>query len=161
MDEVKIKQLVNKYVDMGNEIFGRDLAYPTVAFDAKGSKAGTAWAFFNRVSFNMDIARAYPKEFERTVAHEVAHLFCNLVYPRAKQHHGREFKSIMQRLGHIPNTYHNYDVVGLGLKKKQKRYAVKCSCRTLEVTKTKLNKLHLYHCKICKSKLQYIQDGKQ
>jgi len=49
-------------------------------------------------------------EFDRTIAHELAHVIQFRLYPRAKQAHGPEFRAIMLVLGYNGSTYHSYSV---------------------------------------------------
>ena len=103
----------------------------------------------------VQISEDYIREFEDdiinvTVPHEVCHLYVRKYFPKAKQHHGPEFRRLMRYLGLEGNTYHNmqlqsvpnnrrvktrfiYNVYGsderIALTKKQHEQAINGNCR--------------------------------
>jgi predicted SprT family Zn-dependent metalloprotease len=69
--------------------------------------AGLANYRENRITISSCYLREHQKEtLERTVAHEVCHLYVHKYYPFHKQHHGPEFRRLMQALGQSGDTYH-------------------------------------------------------
>lgn len=162
MNSKQIENLVIKYMDMGNEMFGMFVPYPKVEYFQKlTAKAGMAYGRENKLVFNLQLAERNPDTYEKTICHEVSHLFTNRLYPNAKQHHGREFKTVMSKFGFTPNTYHTYDVTGLKTRKLISRYIVKCNCMEHAVSLRKFNNIHTYRCKKCDSRLTWTGKKEQ
>jgi predicted SprT family Zn-dependent metalloprotease len=69
--------------------------------------------------------RASQKDREETIIHEVAHILADL---KAKRNagHGPAWMRMMVRLGCEPKRCHKVDTQGL--KRRQKRYQLRCSC---------------------------------
>lgn len=150
--------LTKKYVDIGNNTFGKNLSYPTINLFSGNTKAGTWNNRTKTVSYNTEIARLNSDKFERTIAHEIAHMFVHEVFPNHKQSHGKEFRYIMNNIfKQNASTYHSYDITGMkDLSKTRKRYEVKCGCKTHMVTK-KVATTGKYYCKLCNQNLQLIK----
>ena len=45
------------------------------------------------------------------IAHEIAHLITDQLYPMLNSIMAPEFKYVMESLGYDPRTYHSYDVL--------------------------------------------------
>lgn len=76
------------------------------------------------------ISEAYLKMHEEevlrtTVPHEVCHSYVNKYFPRAKQHHGPEWRSLMRLLGLRGDTYHTMEVPEPVRKNKKVRFVYK------------------------------------
>ena len=97
----------------------------SVDWDVGGVRtAGLARIGRNRVSFNYH----YINEadfWNTTVPHEVAHHIQKWLYPRARQAHGPEFRSIMARLGCSTRTRHSMAPEAL---KEFKPHEYECPC---------------------------------
>jgi len=94
---------------------------------------------------------------EDTIPHEVAHILTEILFPDAKQGHGPEWKSIMKKLGVVPNRHHTYDVSSCF--KNNHRYV--CSCeRVFSLSNLKHKKINSgkssYSCPSCMSVLMYF-----
>ena len=124
---------------------------PEVAFFSKSATAGRAWYQLHKVEFNEILALENTESFETTIAHEIAHLVTFQLYPNAKQHHGPEFKHVMNSLGYDPRTYHTYDVASVSTKRVKTRYEWLCVvCGTDYQVATPTHKKMLnggYRCK--------------
>jgi predicted SprT family Zn-dependent metalloprotease len=101
---------------------------PTIGGALEDTRAGLALYFENKIQFNLIYYQAYGARFlEETPGHEIAHLInyqlnglSVLEKPTGKSnHHGKEWKEIMWRLGLIPRALHCYDMSMI--KKSQKR----------------------------------------
>ena len=91
------------------EDYGRMGNPPSVAFDKRmTSCAGRAYSFLKCIKFSAYyMAHIDPHLFDRTVAHEVAHVWVDNWYHR-KCNHGPRWKHAMYCLGLPPARCHNY-----------------------------------------------------
>ncbi len=59
------------------------------------------------VKLSSDYLREYKEEtITKTLAHEICHHYVFHYFPLAKQHHGPEFRFLMNKLGFSGDTYH-------------------------------------------------------
>lgn len=102
-----------------------------------------------------------------TIPHELAHIVQKVLYPRAKQAHGPEWKRIMRHVFNVePSTYHSMDVAGLyesGVirTRKKNRHVYTCECTEHLITKQRHNKVlngHRYSCRQCRTRI--VDTGK-
>lgn len=124
--------------DKANKLFNlKNKALPVIGFFSKSGIAGKAHYAEHLVKFNEILALENSDTFETTIAHELAHLVTGQLYPNAKQHHGPEFKAVMERLGYDPRTYHSYDTKSVSTKRVKIRYEYVCTTcgKTYEVAK--------------------------
>jgi SprT protein len=154
MDELIIK---SKIITEAQNIYKRGITIFNIqnpmtlnfSFSLRGRVAGEAKQ--NSIKYNIEIARLNFDTFMiDTVPHEVAHVICRQVYPRAKSH-GREWKHIMVKLGYAPNRCHEMVYVPARITKK---YEIFCDCRTHEVGLKVYNKIKngkIYRCQLCHS----------
>lgn len=105
----------------------KNTSMPAVSFFSKSSVAGKAWYRDHRVEFNEILALENTETFDTTIAHELAHLITDQLYPQAKQHHGPEFRHVMNTLGYDARTYHTYDVSSVATRRVKTRYLYLCS----------------------------------
>ena len=100
--------------------------------------------------------RATPEERFETVAHEFCHLAVAKVKPlwytvEPKHGHGLTWSSMMLRLGLNPERYHYVDTSDL--RKKPKRYTMKCACSIHQISGQRYSKIKSgqanYKCKKC------------
>lgn len=159
MDRNEIILSVKNAITRGNRLFSMNLAEPKIEFHNKGSAAGIVYPHKNVVSFNEEIAKRHPTEFQKTISHEVAHLFQKTKYPFSRDH-GKEFKYFATVLGGSPaaETYHSYDVTGLVNRKTKVRYEAKCKCSeahsVTQSTYKNLNSGVVFRCKECGNPIQ-------
>lgn len=85
---------------------------PPILYEIK-AKSGAGFAYYSgKVKYNL----AYfctvedKQELEQIVAHELAHIVQYRCFPRAKQAHGTEFRTILALAGYKTDTYHRMDV---------------------------------------------------
>ena len=98
-------------------------------FSLRGRVAGTAESNGN-INYNLDIAnKNYDIFINDTVPHEVAHVICFQVYPYAKPH-GREWKSIIRKLGYNDNRCHSMEYIPA---RQVKKYSIYCTCQKHDV----------------------------
>ncbi len=124
----------NDIIAMVNEIWAaanltfalKNKAVPEVTFFSKSAVAGRAWYSEHRVEFNEILALENKETFETTIGHELAHLITDQLYPKAKQHHGPEFKHVMEAMGYDPRTYHSYDVSSVTTRRVKTRFEYVC-----------------------------------
>ena len=83
---------------------------PEVRINARlKTTAGRAHYVQHMVEFSAELMWEHTEHFVRdTIPHEVAHIVTNLIFPNAKQHHGPEWKSMLEWLlnGAEAKTYH-------------------------------------------------------
>jgi len=164
LNRTEIIAAVDKAHEKAKAAFNWKEDKPSIGFFSKSATAGLAKAWQNRLEFNEVLAKENPTDFENTVIHEYAHLVTRKLFPRAKQSHGPEFKSVMRRMGGQPNTYHSYNVDSVVKRKTKTRYEVKCGCSKHWVTKrvaemTRLVKNPIF-CKLCKGACTYTGNKK-
>ena len=103
------------YVAKAAEIWGRDFDLGEVKFTLRGKAAGKAYWPALDVNYN---ERLYLENFqhfiENTVPHEVAHIISFQLHGPNAPAHGKEWKGVMEALGTVPSTYHNYSTVNTG-----------------------------------------------
>jgi len=105
------QQIINIVESCFNRVLGYVPNYTIVYKSIGRGIAGTALCGKNILTFDPFFLNQNPEEYlRRTVPHEVAHLICHILYPRAKQAHGPEWKSIMLDLGVEPSRCHSYSV---------------------------------------------------
>lgn len=163
MNRDQIKQAVVEIYEKASRLFNlKNPSVPDVSFFSKSGTAGRAWYAEHRVEFNEILALENPETFMTTIAHEIAHLITDQLYPNAKQHHGPEFKYVMESLGYDPRTYHSYDVSSVSTRRVKIRYEYVCvECgKTYEVATPTHKKIMAvnaigYFCTKCKSGIRF------
>ena len=108
MNEQLIKRVEDKVLDtllLAQRLYNRAFELPKLSFDLSSSKiAGQAFLHDWKIKINPRFLQSNSEEvINVTVPHEVAHLVCFVLHPRAKQAHGPEWKGIMQDFGLKPN----------------------------------------------------------
>lgn len=74
----------------------------------KRGVSGLAHIRETAISISYDYLAEFREQvINRTVAHEVCHLYVARYYKNAKQHHGPEFRYLMRVLGCDPSTRHS------------------------------------------------------
>jgi SprT protein len=154
------------YFDKAIETFNINKTYPKVSFDIRGNRlAGQARFSDYKIRYNLAIAKANKEMFlKRTPAHEVAHIICHILYPRASAH-GYEWQSIMRKLGVSPSRCHSYNTSGIPPARKTQKFKYVCvNCgNDYMVGKKVHNKIQSgarYNCGKCKNKIIFMGDKK-
>ena len=103
MVRARIIEVQKKLESVGLKSFSIDLEIKKI--DAFTS--GLASPSRNKIIINVDYLNEFQdKVLNRTVAHEVCHLYVSMYYRHAKQHHGREFRMLMMYLGQDGSARH-------------------------------------------------------
>ena len=155
------QELVEKYIEKGNLLFGKSISVPKIQWDLKGTTAGQAvfspWsgAF---IRLNRDICLAQREAFMgHTVGHEVAHIVAKVVYGRYIRPHGHEWQRVMRLFGLEPRRCHSYDTSTA--RKRGGAYPYKCGCQTHQLTITRHRRVmageNNYTCRNCGCRLTY------
>lgn len=128
MLEKLILSETKKYIDIANKTLSIKLPYPEVEFSLRGTTAGLAYSFQNKLNFNLSIAKENKKEFlDQTVPHEVAHIVADNFFKR-RCHHDASWRGIMLNVyGKAPERCHSYEVEHLKARK-TKKFLYHCSC---------------------------------
>lgn len=152
--ESVIKEKVVGCFNQANRYFNKNIKVAAVAFNQRGSAAGTAYLQRHEVRFNYDMYLQDPEEFLRTVVpHEVAHLFVYQLFGSSPRPHGKEWQSVMQKVFFLkPNRTHNFKV-----KSPITTFDYLCNCTEHALTIRRHNKIlkgSVYQCRTCKTSLR-------
>lgn len=81
--------------------------------------AGKAFPQQNSIVISYDYYNSEHRQevIERTVPHEVVHLYVAKYFPEAPLMHGKEFKKLMRQLGCDDSTYHSMKLEGMQRRK--------------------------------------------
>lgn len=151
---------VAELLDQCEQHFNRPFAPIEIRFDLHGRVSGMycvrrnqQWLRFNPFIF----AKYFTDSLDNTVPHEVAHYVAQVLFgPNRIRPHGREWKSIMQKLGAEPRVTGDYDLAGIAVKR-QRRFHYVCGCMSHQLTTTRHNKIvrgqSHYFCRRCNGEL--------
>lgn len=110
-DKKEIQERVIDLIDKTNDKFGLGMAYPTITYDLKGTVAGQAFYYENKLRLNSIALKKYREHFiEQTVGHEVAHLTAFKRHGGGISPHGTEWKNFMRFFHLPPDRCHTYDL---------------------------------------------------
>ncbi len=113
----KIDEVQNTLESFGLAKFGFSVAINTL----KPGQAGCANTFWNKIILSADYIKEFADQvINVTLPHEICHLYINKYFPRAKQHHGPEFRRLMNLLGLDGKTYHTMQLANPTRKTKTK-----------------------------------------
>jgi SprT protein len=176
MTELQEKAIavVHKYIDKANEIWGLNLSYPLVTFKKEGRTAGTFNPATKVIDLNNQLLEQNGQVFlDRTPGHEVGHLVTDALYGRLRTYsgrrsvHGREWKSVMVRMGLSPNRCHTYDTSNLSSSGKRGRpagsrmkrpFVYTCGCQEFHLTQILHRRMlagQSRYCKKCRGTLTF------
>lgn len=158
----KIVECIHIFYNKTGYAFNR----PPVQYKLKGTTAG--YAIYGKfqddahINLNPVIFADHPDKFiERTVPHEMAHIFAHYYYKskgRSITPHGKEWKNVMRLLGvEDIKRCHSYSVRPEECKRQQ-RHAYKCNCKTFSLSTTRHNRAlagKRYFCLECHTTLVY------
>lgn len=123
--------------------------FPKVDFTLKGSVGGQAQDG-DLIRVNMAFLKNNKEHYlKHTIGHELAHNITHIIYGGKAKAHGKEWKSVMVRMGLEPSRTHNYSLQGI-----VPIYPYKCGCRVWELTKHRHVKIvngKRYMCPHCKN----------
>lgn len=125
-----------------------------------GETAGYATYRTKLIELNSVLFLENIEEFlNRTIPHEVAHLVVNELYPRAKQHHGPEFRLVMSTYGADSKTRHSYNTDSVRKAKKLFVYTCACEGNTFKFStrmhNTIVNKKQIRGCRTCRTQVEF------
>ncbi len=140
--------------------FGRAFKPIDARFDLRGRSSGM-YVLKNKqryLRFNPFIfAKYFDDSLATTVPHEVAHYVSDILFGiKNIRPHGKEWQTIMHKLGVEPKVTGNYDLSGIPIKQ-QHRFSYACDCMTHQLTTTRHNKIIAgkarYFCQKCDQQL--------
>lgn len=146
-------EILQAYI-IAEKYFGPRFELPTINYDLRGTKAGTANYVTNTINLNKKILLDNPKEFiQRTPGHEAAHLITRKMFGRFVASHGKEWKRVMGILGLPAVRCHNYVV------KTDHEYSCKCEDKTHYLSTIRHNRIQkrqqFWYCKHCGEQLAW------
>jgi SprT protein len=107
------------------ETFGTTLDQPDVEYNLRGTTAGQAFRLQNKIRLNTyALEHEYDGMMNRTIPHEVCHLYAYKHFGNRIKPHGREWKLCMRTLGLSEKRCHSYQLPSA---RKHKKYAFHCS----------------------------------
>jgi SprT protein len=166
--EYLIKREAEKIFDHYNGIFPNaqiKMSDINFKFNLKGRVAGKSFYQMRQLSFNLFYANDNITDFlNRTVPHEIAHLYQTKMYPDSKPH-GSEWRMVMQSGGYSAIRCHSYNSNALPKKvnrKSKELFQYGCGCRNkiFELSKNRHGRIlngSKYSCKKCKEFLYFIR----
>lgn len=80
-----------------------------IVISTKSRVAGFAY-YKGFIELNIRYAMLHKEEFKQTIKHELAHIICFKLFPKAKQAHGPEFRSVLSCVSTNSDTYHHMNV---------------------------------------------------
>ncbi len=137
-NQTLVRERVEQCFQVAEKAYERGFKRPVVIFKKRGTVAGTATPARWQLNFNNTLLNENVEHFvKQTVAHEVAHLICNVIYEGGKTFrvrgerrspHGRNWKTVMVVLGVSADRCHTYDTTNSKVgRRKQKTYTYHCT----------------------------------
>ena len=165
----KAIEAVKKYTALGNNLLGTSMVSPIVTFKLKGTCGGMYSSKRHEVKVNMVLLAENEAHYlATTIPHEVAHSLQRHIYGsyhlgRRVMPHGRQWKSIMVKLGLNPKRCHTYDTSTSSQRTVSKQFEYRCSCKSFMFTIIRHRRAQknagCYRCPKCKGRLKYTGDG--
>lgn len=129
--------------------------------ELRNGRAGEAHYFFNRINISKHyLAEHTERILNITVPHEICHLYVGKYFPRAKQHHGREFRYLMNLLGLRGDTYHDMKLETNAHKNKQRKTKIRWIYETVN-TKIQVKVATTTHNKIMRGAKFYYTKNRE
>ena len=154
---IELKESTSQWINKANQVFGRTFPMPMISLRLKGGTAGKAHYTQWSIKYNPEIYARHKEDFKkRTVPHELAHLIAFSIYGRIKSH-GREWRSVMHRLGVDSSRCHSYDVEGIKATR-SRPFVYSCGCTEFKLTRLIHNKIlmgQVRRCLKCRNKVVY------
>lgn len=122
--------------------------------------AGLAYYKTKKIELNQQLFLENTEEFfTRTIPHEAAHLITHILFPRAKQAHGPEWRNVMNRLNvEDVKRCHSYDVSSV-VQRVTEKFSYACMCdRKMSLSKIMHNKIQKgshRKCLTCDTRVSY------
>lgn len=161
----EIQKRVEDLVDNVNSKFNLKWAYPKITYDLKGTTAGQAFYYENKLRLNSVALKNYRDHFiKQTVGHEVAHLAAFKKHGSDISPHGTEWKNLMRFFKLPPDRCHSYDLPPARGGGKKQYVCEKCS-KDYKVSVIKHNKWlrgqHTFSCSRCRGKVVWEKMNKK
>lgn len=158
MNNELIKRVEDKLLDtllLAERLYKQVFELPKLSFELNSNRiAGQAFYYDWMIKINPKFLQSNSDHVVNvTVPHEVAHLVCHKVYPRAKQGHGPEWKGIMQSFGLKPETYHSMRLPNV------KTYTYICNCQKFHLSALVHKRIQAgqrRHCSKCKKNIIFL-----
>ena len=150
-----IKSEVTKTLEKAEKIYKRKFDEITTVFNLKGKTAGmfcfkkfTTVTSSMKFRFNVEMAKLNTKKSTKdTVVHEVGHYIARvLANGDYIKPHGKEWKTVMNKLGGNPKRCHSLKIAPSS----RKSFSYKCDCMTHEVSTCIHNKILRGQKRVCK-----------
>ncbi|PJG83493.1 SprT family zinc-dependent metalloprotease [Caviibacterium pharyngocola] len=142
-----------------NQHFNQNFPMPTVSYDLRGVKAGTAYLQKNLIKLNRTLLQENPTEFIRQVVpHELAHLIVYQLFGRVKPH-GVQWQTVMREVFRLPaETYHRFALDNV----QGQTFPYACQCQIHQLTARRHQKVQresaVYFCKKCRTPLNFVKN---
>jgi SprT protein len=134
-----VENRITNLLEVAKSKFGIIMDKPTIVYNLKGTKAGTA-SIQNVIRLNPVLLEQNVDEFiQRTVAHELAHILSYKLYGTLA--HDKYWKRVMVSFGVEPSRCHSYDVSNVQRAKHIKTFIYKCKCKEHIITSIRHNKI--------------------
>ena len=127
------------------------------------STAGLAYVDRLHMKFSIILSRQCWETFQRTVFHEIAHIYTNALFPIESKGkpHGPQWAHVMRSLNQVPRRCHTLET---NRKKRPRPHKTYCGCSVHMLTNRIFKKVLLgqtRRCKACKGKLVISPPAKQ
>jgi SprT protein len=154
-----ITNIVKKTLKKAETTYGRSFPEIEIRNDIKGNCGGQfcVRGTHKYLRFNPVLWSENKDTYDHTVVHEVAHYVQKELYPMSKPH-GREWKSVMTKLGAKPSRTH-----AMNIRSTQKRtFVYSCDCMDHDLSIIQHNKCRtkgsIYSCNVCHSDLVFKRE---
>jgi len=129
-----LEEVVNQTLIEASNIYNRIFPSIPIRNDIKGKCAGQFCVKngFKYLRFNPVLYKENKSTYDDTIVHEVAHYIVYEKFNGCCKPHGREWKSVMKKLGKRPDVTHKMDTANASTIRKGKTYTYECGCRTFE-----------------------------
>lgn len=164
LETTLVRQVEDKVLETlltAQQQFRQSFDLPTVEFRDMGRTAGKAYFTQNKVVLSPTLLQENQSEFiARTVPHEIAHLVTHRVFPFARQSHGREWRTVMMKLGVTDiSRCHTYNTKSVA--QSRDKWVYTCGCgKRFEFGSVRHRKSQSgagYRCGRCKTPCVYTK----
>lgn len=147
--KVRVEELCSKY----------GIRMPELTFNVKGTDAGQAFVEINRIDLNLMLFR---ENFDHMIREVIPHEICHVWVVQLKlggKPHGREWQSLMRRMGVPPIPCHNMNVDAVS--SSTGLFSYRCLCNTgnmvsLEMHRRMQENPEDYFCGRCEQQIVYV-----